>query len=584
LTAIAALLTVVAGPAPSARASQNGNALSWRYVALPTTVSDQDAFLEDAIACPSTTRCIVGGGDDDQPGAHLMWTSDEGQTWNQDFDLPPSIQDEVDSLSCTASGSCWAVEAGTGLALSRDGGVNWAVVPNPSSVQGAHVEPQEVACASSTCLVVAGHDIFATTGAGGTLVERSTVPSTWAIAEIACAPKGLCLLLYAVGHAQSYSYHLAYSTDLGGSWAKLSSSPFGPGGGISCANAYDCAAVDGSMWTTSDGGRSWAPSSLPHTDNYTGIACPAMAHCAVLGDIDFEASVWFEGNGALPPKQPSVPSPWMAVPVPSAVAIDTVSCWTAAECVIGGNSAVGGKVFRTADGGRTWQPATTTASSMADGIQDLSCSADGNCFAVADNDQQLAGSTDGGMDWHGVVLPDPWQTARITPGAVSCTPHECIVAGDSQASSLHPVAALVATADGGQSWAALSVPPGATAVFALGCSDRADCLLLYGAGSGGNAAAISADGGHQWTVRSTSLDAWGLMTSATCVSATTCYTTGNFILKTTDAARTWANVVVPNGVRNLVVAQIFCPTSTECWLVGDQGRGGAAWTVPSSSL
>jgi hypothetical protein len=84
----------------------------WRAVTLPMTLSDQDDLTAFAIACISEDHCIVGGGDNDQPGAHLMFTLDAGQTWDDVVNLPSTIEEEVDHISCTPCGTCWATGAG----------------------------------------------------------------------------------------------------------------------------------------------------------------------------------------------------------------------------------------------------------------------------------------------------------------------------------------------------------------------------------------------------------------------------------------------------------------------------------------
>jgi photosystem II stability/assembly factor-like uncharacterized protein len=168
--------------------------------------------------------------------------------------------------------------------------------------------------------------------------------------------------------------------------------------------------------------------------------------------------------------------------------------------------------------------------------------------------------------------------------SVTCAGRECLVAGDNQDSSTNPVASIIATTDLGQSWTTLATPPFASQAVAVSCSPEGTCLFLYGAGEViVDAVAFSTDGGRNWAVRSTSVEPWGQMTSASCPSSTTCYTTGNSTLKTTDQGRTWSEVPVPpapqTGLSYLTVDETTCATADNCWLVGSEGYKVVAWTA-----
>jgi photosystem II stability/assembly factor-like uncharacterized protein len=579
------VVVFVASPGSVAQAGQATKGGGWRYVALPMTLSNQEDFTESAIACTSLAHCLVGGGDNDEPGGHLMWTSDQGQTWHDAVNRPYSIDEEIDSLSCAGPRWCWAVEAGTGIALSADGGETWRAVAEPPSWQTSRLQPKSVACGAEDCLVLAGNSVFATPADRGHFTPvPPPSPNAW-IDEIECAPRGWCLVVYQLGTATGSPEHVVSSTNLGRSWQATAPGPLAASETISCADATHCAALGKELWTTSDLGRTWSATPLPKADNLVDLSCPAVNYCAVLGDVDFQASVWFESTVPLPPRQPSPPDPWAAVSLPPAVNYSgSVSCWTATDCVITGGGADG--VFLTTNGGRTWTPTSAVVPGFRGGTDTLSCSSSGNCLAVIDGGN-LEGSRDAGAHWQQVPLPAAWQEAQLEAMAVSCTPQGCVVAGDNQNSSTAPVASLIASKDDGRTWSELPAPPHASQAIAIACSPEGTCLFLYGEGQVMmNAVAFSTDDGHDWAVLPVAAEVWGQMTSASCPTATTCYSTGNFILETADAGKTWTEAPAPLGPRasqDYVMAyDISCPGLNDCWLAGAQGNSARIWRMTAT--
>jgi hypothetical protein len=574
------------------------------------TLSDQEDLTASAIACISADHCIVGGGDNDQPGAHLMFTLDAGQTWDDVVNIPSTNEDEVDHISCTPSGTCWATGAGAppistattaqmpvskllaetaqdnGMALSHDGGRTWTGVANPRSWRKYETGQETVACATATCLVATGNAIFATPANTPEFARRATPRGANGIDEITCAPAGLCLATYHIGPSSSRKEGLSMSVNLGLSWTDLAAAP--PGElGISCTDAQHCATANEELWTTSDAGSQWSASPIPDADNFDDVSCPQLGHCVVLGYAGVETTVWFQGGGPLPPRQAQPSPPWVRRELPPYTRyFSAATCWTAEECVAtAGNPSA--TMFRTTDGGRSWQPAVTQPPNAASGITAVSCSAGGACLAIVGGgggQGELAASSDAGEQWQSVDLPGAWKSAGVTPMSVSCSGPRCVVAGDNQASATQPVALLVGTTDDGQTWTNLATPPDATQAIAISCSPEESCLFVYGAGQlTVDALAFSDDGGEHWVLRPPSVDDWGLVTSASCPSSSTCYTTGNFILKTDDSGRTWTEVPAPpvdrTGLAYLTVNEVTCPGTNSCWLLGSEGDRALAWST-----
>lgn len=176
------------------------------------------------------------------------------------------------------------------------------------------------------------------------------------------------------------------------------------------------------------------------------------------------------------------------------------------------------------------------------------------------------------MAWRAQAVP----TGTAALDAVTCadTTH-CWAAGYS---------GVLATADGGVTWTAQTVPA-LTAndyVAGISCVDRSACWAATHAGR----LLRTTDGGATWaeqpglsgtvaaltcspgTTTAASADCWALAAPAT-------------VERTTDGGATWSTADV---CANCTVHALSCPTATRCWAAGtDTGTGSATGSGPARS-
>lgn len=141
--------------------------------------------------------------------------------------------------------------------------------------------------------------------------------------------------------------------------------------------------------------------------------------------------------------------------------------------------------------------------------------------------------------------------------------------------------------------------PKLTVVSSVSCADATHCWAGASAGASGNESAIlaSSDGGATWAVQQTfpGVDGIGL----DCPSDTHCLAVGGrsisneppLLISTTDGGTTWSTQPMTSGVFG--VDAISCLNDSDCWLVAEKPEGfdmvmattdwGGSWTVQDQS-
>ena len=352
-----------------------------------------------------------------------------------------ALTSSLETIICTSEKVCVAAAGqdnsapgGAFVALSTDGGADWATTPPLAEV----TQLNAMACPTSTSCIAVGWNAVGNNQAG-VVLQTFDGGHTWKLGP--ALPKGVGILhsvscptatyCMVVGSSTDGTFGLALSTStMGSQWSSLSL----PQGQralslATCTTPGDCVA-EGireatvgdlssgellSILTTSDGGSTWAQSASPAGGpvgeaNVKGLACSTPMRCFLIGDVT-------PGDGS-----------------PTGV------------------------IFASSDGGNTWAseplPPDTTF------LNAISCTSATNCVVVGGgiearggSDRDILTTSDGGQTWHSRSVP-----AAVTQlAALSCpTALACVATGfgpSSSTSGIRPVSA--ATSDGGAYWIAM---------------------------------------------------------------------------------------------------------------------------------
>ena len=348
-----------------------------------------------SVSCSSTGNCSGGGSYIDDNGLQQAFVDDETNgTWGTAIEVPGvdalnlAGDASVESISCTAAGSCTAggyyydgVGFEQAFVVDETSG-SWGTaikVPGMDTLDPGDARVNAVSCATAGNCVAGGyyHDSShvlqawvadETDGTWGNAIEvpgTATLNSSGAaVRSVSCATAGNCaaggVYNQGSGHAQSF---VADETD--GAWGNAIEVPgtaalnFGPGSvrSISCAATGDCTAggyyADASGHTQAfvadETSSTWGTAiEVPGTATLnhggdarvTSVSCSSAGNCAGAGHYyaggsgDEEAFVVDETNGT-----------WgTAIEVPGigtlnnggAAEVESVSCTAAGECDAGG--------------------------------------------------------------------------------------------------------------------------------------------------------------------------------------------------------------------------------------------------------
>ena len=271
-----------------------------------------------------------------------------------------------------------------------------------------------------------------------------------------------------------------------------------------------------------------------------------------------------------------------------------IACPDSSRCMAGGSNGSSpgtGVVVRTLNAGVTWSPAPVPADALV--IADITCTGTQECMAIIVGAMSTwsASSTDFGASWQtGGSLPSSFSPG----GELTCTVDgTCLVAGSVSTGSGHGQGAVAITADGGHSWTLSTVPAGTGLLRSVTCPSSSTCLAagttsttVSGIVAARGNVLRSVDGGHTWTasVAPPLDDVYALG----CPSAQLCIMVGGrwvglpaisvgAVATSTDGGGTFSSA--KTAYAPLPLAAVDCPTTSRCIAAG--GDTVARITLPT---
>src|SRR2546428_7409967 len=185
----------------------------------------------------------------------------------------------------------------------------------------------------------------------------------------------------------------------------------------------------GASMSTGTGTWLWQ-NPLPQGNPLSGLSCPAVSDCVLVGDAGTTLTTTDGGFS------------WLSGRSGTGTNLKDVSCPTVMICFSVGEAGV---ILRSADGGVNW---SSQVSGTANHLHGIRCPTVSTCFAVGAS-ATIRSTTNGGATWSAQVSPDP-----STPlNAISCaTSTACVaVGGGTKAGAIAGF-----TTDGGVQWVACS--------------------------------------------------------------------------------------------------------------------------------
>ncbi|HVA90456.1 MAG TPA: YCF48-related protein [Chloroflexota bacterium] len=272
-----------------------------------------------------------------------------------------------------------------------------------------------------------------------------------------------------------------------------SSSPYPPDlSDVVCPSTRVCYTVgyygvqyNGSIFATTDGGRTWHPQKPGTKWGLRGITCISTTTCYSVGFAETTMVTTNAGRSWRDPHTPLSPQP-----------LFRIACPTSVICIATGNSPGGyialvHRLLLTTNGAHTWSYPATPIDRTAYPMNGIACPSARVCYVVGGYATILV-TSDAGRTWKQQHNPAMDSSGLIPPlTSVACaSPRACVAVGGFPDGGV-----ILTTGDGGRTWTS-QAGPARSALTGVACPTARMC---YVTGSGGTIEQ-TADGGHTWTL------------------------------------------------------------------------------------
>jgi photosystem II stability/assembly factor-like uncharacterized protein len=474
----------------------------------------------------------------------VVSTDDGGATWDT-TDIKAHLgSTTVADIAFADKQQGWIATSDLGAVLhTTNGGKNWKL-QDTGATHTSDVGTAKIACADAKKVCVVLDQRSRVTGDGG---KTWAAGNSGAVAGAATALADLALSPGAAGWAVSWDGLILRTTDGGLHWTRQGAAT--PGvvlAGVACGDSRHAWIVGagGAIRATSDGGATWKKQDQGELD------------ASVVGSI---SSIDF---------------------------VDAEHGWSASDTIL-----------HTADGGDTWTPAADDAVPQGDWLNGLDFSDEQKGCAVSQGGR-IFRSTDGGATWdlayvpggtgalravafasdHGWAVGDQGTVLHTTNGGASWTAQHTDSASlffmdvdfiDAQTGWIVGACpqTVLQTTDGGATWTALDLGAGDVAPVAVDFVDKDDGWVACGGPAGVEYPLFhTTDGGQTWTPIYLGLD-YG-MTDVAFADTLHGWAVGQrgTIVATVDGGETWT--VQPSGTGNGLSA-LSVVDQSNAWVAGD---------------
>jgi hypothetical protein len=347
---------------------------------------------------------------------------------------------------------------------------------------------------------------------------------------------------------------------------------------VSCPTSSACVAVGdtpdaaGAIVTSTDGGSTWTSRKVPSGFAYfEEVSCATAAFCVAVGSQNSDGALVTTTNGGVT---------WDAFKLPKDLhssRLDGVGCvavGTSSDCVTGGTSSSGQLFILTStDQGTTW--AIEHLGSVGPLPTGISCFSLTDCVIVGSGGALY--SANGGESWAAGSIPAGLYISRVSCSSAS----DCMAVGQS-GSGYETTGAIVSTTDGGSTWITGNPPSGFTQLYGVYCSSDTDCIVV-GFDSSGQESATTADGGSTWSEETISAsDAPQIFGGLSCGTTVSCVSVGSnavqaTIASTANSGGTWSEDLLPGS--GLELDAISCYSASSCLATGYSANGAAVYST-----
>ncbi len=513
--------------------------------------SGPGASPSEALACPTTSLCLMAAGSQSGYGGSMYYATSLGGSWTLGY--TPSYG--VDAISCASSSFCID---------GQDGGGYFRYATSPASTswnlekQGSATMKGVFCLSSSFCAIADGvgnvHVATSTTQIESSGWTETKVDGTTALNGIACTSTTSCVAVDGTGNV----LNLTISGTGEATATKHNIDSTHSLSAVTCPTSSICVTVDdrGSVFTSTNAGETWTE-TLQLGETLTSVSCASATLCVTVDSTGHVTSF----------------NPSLTQLVDSGNSINAVACVpSTTDCVITDSA---GKAFYSTNVstvGASWSSWTGPGTSPSEAV---ACPSTSVCLMAAGTVNGYGGNL-----YYATSLGGAWSTA-YSPGngvdAIACASATFCVDGQDAFGYFR-----YSTSPASTSWTLEE--QGSAAMKAATCLSSSFCAIADGAGNVYVATTKAQVESSGWT--STKVDGTTALNGVACTSTTSCVAVdgaGN-VISLAIAGGGAATATKHNIDSTNSLAAVTCPTSSTCVAVDDHGNvfvstnAGEVWT------